>query len=111
MIRTDVFTPSRFTSEGKIKVNGKEVAYHTVCEDNMFYDEEGKAIASMFTYSYFRDGVKDPEKRPVIFAFNGGPGTSSMMVHVGFVGPTRLKYSNEIDEDGTPLPPYESCDN
>ena len=111
MIRTDVFTPSRFTSEGKITVNGKEVAYHTVCEDNMFYDEEGKAIASMFTYSYFRDGVEDPEKRPVIFAFNGGPGTSSMMVHVGFVGPTRLKYSEEIDEDGTPLPPYESCDN
>ena len=112
MIRTDVFTPSRFTSEGnKLKVNGKEFTYHTVCEDNVFYDEEGKAIASMFTYSYFRDGVKDLEKRPVIFAFNGGPGTSSMMVHVGFVGATRLKYAEEIDEDGTPLPPYKSCDN
>ena len=112
MIRTDVFTPSRFTSEGnKLKVHGKEFTYHTVCEDNVFYDEEGKAIASMFTYSYFRDGVKDPDKRPVIFAFNGGPGTSSMMVHVGFVGTIRLKYSKEIDEDGTPLPPYKSCDN
>ena len=112
MIRTDVFTPSRFTSEGnKIKVNGREVAYHTVCEDNVFYDEEGKAIASMFTYSYFRDGVKDPDRRPVIFAFNGGPGTSSMMVHTGFVGPTRLKYPEDIDDGATPLPPYESCDN
>ena len=112
MIRTDVFTPSRFTSEGnKIKVNGKVVNYHTVCEDTVFYDDEGKAIASMFTYSYFRDGVKDPDKRPVIFAFNGGPGTSSMMVHTGYVGPTRLKYADDVDEDGTPLPPYESCDN
>ena len=43
MIRTDVFTPSKFTSEGnKIKVNGKIVNYHTVCEDTVFYDEEGK---------------------------------------------------------------------
>lgn len=48
--------------------------------------------------------------RPVIFGFNGGPGTSSMMVHVGFLGPKRIKY-REVDDDSLPLPPCESCDN
>lgn len=110
MLRTDVFTPSRFTAEGSIELHGVKVPYHTVCEDNVFYDDEGKAIASLFSYSYFRSDVKDTSSRPVLFGFNGGPGTSSMMVHVGFLGTTRVKYG-EVDDAGLPLPPYESCDN
>ncbi len=111
VLKTDVFEPLRFTSEGQITVNGKPVPYNTVCEDNVFYDDDGKAIASMFTYSYFRSDVEDLEKRPVLFCYNGGPGTSSMMVHTGFVGPIRLKYPKNIDDPATPLPPYESVEN
>ena len=110
MLKTDVFTPSRFTSEGSITLRGAEVPYHTVSEDNIFYDDAGNPVASIFSYSYFRSDVEDVTSRPVLFAFNGGPGTSSMMVHVGFLGPKRVKYG-EVDEDGLPLPPYESCDN
>lgn len=110
MLKTDVFSPSRFTSEGRIELRGVKVPYHTVCEDNVFYDDDGKAIASIFSYSYFRSDVEDVTARPVMFGFNGGPGTSSMMVHVGFLGPKRIKYG-QVDADGLPLPPYESCDN
>lgn len=110
MLKTDVFTPSCFTSEGTIELRGVKVPYHTVCEDNVFYDDEGKAIASIFSYSYFRSDVEDTKNRPVMFCFNGGPGTSSMMVHVGFLGTKRIKYG-PVDDDGLPLPPYESCDN
>ncbi len=110
MLKTDVFTPSRFTGEGSITLRGAKIPYHTVSEDNVFYDDEGKPIASIFSYSYFRSDVEDLKSRPVIFAFNGGPGTSSMMVHVGFLGTKRVKYG-EADDDGLPLPPYESCDN
>ncbi len=112
LLRTDVFEPLRFTSEGnKLTVNGKSLTYNTVSEDNVFYDDDGKAIASMFTYSYFRTDIEDNTNRPVIFCFNGGPGTSSEMVHTGYVGPTRLKYAKDIDDPATPLPPYESVDN
>lgn len=112
MLKTDVFTPSRFTSEGSIMLRGQKVPFHTVCEDNVFYDDEGKAIASIFSYSYFRSDVQDTASRPIIFAFNGGPGTSSMMVHVGFLGTTRVKYDDsDIDGETIPLPPYPSCDN
>ncbi len=111
MLRTDVFAPSRFTGEGSITLRGVKVPYHTVSEDNVFYDDEGKPIASLFSYSYFRSDVKDAKSRPVLFGFNGGPGTSSMMVHVGFLGTKRVKYPEDIDDEGTPLPPYEACDN
>ena len=112
MLKTDIFTPSRFVGEGTVTLRGVKVPYHTVSEDNVFYDDEGKPIASIFSYSYFRSDVatEDLKSRPVIFGFNGGPGTSSMMVHVGFLGPKRVKYG-EVDQDGLPLPPYESCDN
>ncbi len=110
MLKTDVFTPSRFTGEGSITLRGVNVPYHTVSEDNVFYDDDGKPIASIFSYSYFRSDVEDVKSRPVLFGFNGGPGTSSMMVHVGFLGTKRVKYG-EADDDGLPLPPYESCDN
>ncbi len=111
MLRTDVFTPSRFTGQGVITLRGGKVPYHTVSEDNVFYDDEGKVIASIFSYSYFRSGVENTKSRPVLFAFNGGPGTSSMMVHAGFLSTRRIKYNDNIDDDGTPLPPYEFCDN
>ncbi len=111
MLRTDIFTPSRFTGKGSITLRGVNVPYHTVSEDNVFYDDEGKAIASIFSYSYFRSDVEDPKSRPVLFGFNGGPGTSSMMVHVGFLSTKRIKYNEDIDYEGTPLPPYEFVDN
>ncbi len=111
MLRTDVFAPSRFTGKGSITLRGVEIPYHTVSEDNVFYDDEGKPIASIFSYSYFRSDVEDTKSRPVLFGFNGGPGTSSMMVHVGFLGAKRVKYGEDVDDDGIPLPPYESCDN
>ncbi|QOR36861.1 hypothetical protein IMX26_08655 [Clostridium sp. 'deep sea'] len=110
MLKTDIFTPSRFTGEGSIILRGQEIPYHTVSEDNVFYDDEGKALASIFSYSYFRSDVEDTKSRPVLFGFNGGPGTSSMMVHVGFLGTKRVKYG-EADDGALPLPPYESCDN
>ena len=102
------FKPTYFTSNGKFMLNGEEIAYHTVSQDNVFYDIEGKPIASIYSFSYFRDGV-DPTHRPVVFAFNGGPGSASMYVHAGFFGVKRMKY--EETDRITSLPPYEVIDN
>lgn len=104
------FAPSCFTSEGSVELRSGRVPYRTVCEDNVFYNKEGKPIASIFSYSYFRADVKDPASRPVLFGFNGGPGASSMMVHVGFLGTKRMKYFPDPDCPTT-LPPYEAVDN
>ena len=63
------FVPKKFESDHVITLGGKEIAYHTVCEDNVFYDNAGKAIATLFSYSYFNKTDTNPN-RPVIFAYN-----------------------------------------
>lgn len=107
MYKTETFSPLNFTAGGTISLNNNVVSYHTVCEDNVFYNEEGKAIASIFSYSYFRSDVDNAEQRPVLFCFNGGPGTSSMMLHVGLLGPYRTKYSDDPDNPSL-LSPYDN---
>ncbi len=114
MFRTECFKPedfkpARFKSDHVIRLDGKEIPYHTVSEDNVFYDKDGKPIASIFSYSYFRSDVDDTKNRPVIFAFNGGPGSSSMYVHAGFLGTRRITYG-EPDRP-TAFGPYEVIDN
>lgn len=103
------FIPARFESDGEIELRGRRIPYHTVSEDNVFYDKSGKPLASIFSYSYFRSDVADASERPVVFGFNGGPGSSSMHVHAGFLGTTRLVY--EETDRATSLPPYKSMDN
>ncbi len=108
-IKPEEFVPARFESEGTITLKGKKIPYHTVSEDNVFYNKDGKPIASIFSYSYFRSDVKDTANRPVIFAYNGGPGSSSVYVHVGFLGTRRVVYG-EPDRP-TAFGPYEVIDN
>lgn len=107
--KAENFVPARFESKGKITLKGKSIPYHTVSEDNVFYNNEGKPIASIFSYSYFRSDVKDTSKRPVIFAYNGGPGSSSMYVHAGFLGARRITYGKP--DRPTSFGPYEVIDN
>lgn len=102
------FEPKRFESDGELTLHGEVVKYHTVSEDNVFY-EDGAPIATIFSYSYFRKDVEDLDSRPVVFCFNGGPGSSSMYVHAGFFGAKRIDYG-EVDRE-TSLPPYTVKDN
>ena len=108
-MKADEFKPARFEANGKITLRGKEIPYHTVSEDNVFYNKDGKPIASIFSYSYFRTDVEDTTNRPVIFGYNGGPGSSSMYVHAGFLGTRRLAYG-EPDRPSA-FGPYEVIDN
>ena len=103
------FEPKRFESDHTITLRGKEIEYHTVCEDNVFYDNAGKPIATLFSYSYFNKSDPNPN-RPVIFGYNGGPGSCSMYVHAGFFGTKRVKYEDPVDRP-TSLGPYEVIDN
>ena len=90
MYKTEKFTPAdfkpqRFESDGTITLRGETIPYHTVSEDNVFYNNEGKPIASIFSYSYFRSDVEDPTSRPVLFGFNGGPRPKGSKPGDGFI--------------------------
>lgn len=71
-------------------------------------DEGEKPKATIFYIAYELDGIEDVTKRPVTFSFNGGPGSSSVWLHLGVLGPKRVS----LDEEGKPFPPpYQLVDN
>ncbi len=71
-------------------------------------NSEEKPIARFGYTAYTLDGVKDPSHRPVTFAFNGGPGSSSIWLHMAVLGPKRV-----VVNDGgyAPPPPVQLVDN
>ena len=104
------------TSKHKIRINGENIAYTVSCGTVVLKEdsekdgnrEADKPRATVFFIAYTRDGIKDPAKRPLTFSFNGGPGSSSVWLHLGVLGPKRVK----LDNDGNaPPPPYQLVDN
>jgi carboxypeptidase C (cathepsin A) len=67
-----------------------------------------KPKAKIFFVAYTLDDVADPAKRPITYLFNGGPGSSSMWLHMGSVAPRR---ANLTAEGEAPPPPYQLVDN
>jgi carboxypeptidase C (cathepsin A) len=74
--------------------------------------QTGETEAQMFFMAYTlvcnADGKWDPAKRPLMFSFNGGPGSSSVWLHLGALGPKRVKMQ---DDGGLPAAPYELVPN
>jgi carboxypeptidase C (cathepsin A) len=96
------------TTQHTVTINGQAIAYTARTGTIVMRDEEGKDRASFFFVSYTRDGG-DPGKRPVTFTFNGGPGSSSVWLHMGAFGPRRVVYRD--DEGHAAVPPYRLTDN
>jgi carboxypeptidase C (cathepsin A) len=77
-------------SHGSTVVNGRTINYTATPGTLTIRDDEGNATASMFYVAYTVDQPKGAPQRPVTFAFNGGPGSSTMWLHMGSFGPQRL---------------------
>jgi len=106
---TGEFKESRFTSEGRVTLRGAEVAYRVVAEDTVLCGADEKPAASIFSFSYLRSGMPQGAPRPVMFVYNGGPGSASMWLHLGLFAPRRLKLDDPLNPPTTP--PYSLEDN
>jgi len=82
-------------------IAGEEINYTATAGTLLLKTDDEKPKASIFYVAYMRDGVEDVAHRPLTFAFNGGPGSSSVWLHLGLLGPQRVL----MDEEGGPLPP------
>jgi carboxypeptidase C (cathepsin A) len=89
-------------------VNGEAIPYTATAGTYLLKDEEGKPKATIFYVAYTRDGVAKIEDRPITFSFNGGPGSSSVWMHLGMLGPRKVKMN---DDGSVPPPPYRLEDN
>jgi carboxypeptidase C (cathepsin A) len=103
------------TTKHSVRIGGRTVKY-TVTTGTMVMKEEvndkdgeiEKPRAQIFFTAYTRDDVKDKAKRPITFSFNGGPGSSSVWLHLGVLGPRRVALT---DEGEMPKPPFQLTDN
>jgi len=68
----------------------------------------GETEARIFYMAYTLDGAGERQQRPLMFSFNGGPGSSSVWLHLGALGPKRTRM---LDDGAMPPPPYQLVDN
>jgi carboxypeptidase C (cathepsin A) len=91
-------------------IGGVELSYSVTTGRLPLKNDKGEIEAQIFFMAYtrdFPDGAK-PADRPLMFSFNGGPGSSSVWLHLGAVGPKLAA----MNPDGTlPPPPYPIVDN
>jgi len=88
-------------STHEVVIAGTNVPYRATAGRMILKEEEGKKQASVFFVAYTRSDATDASKRPIVFAFNGGPGSSSVWLHLGSLGPRRV----EMTDEGMPYPP------
>lgn len=85
-----------------IEIGGETIRYTATAGLMPLEDKSGKEQAQMFFVAYVADGRQNG-RRPVTFAFNGGPGASSVWLNLGGLGPKRVPTSNLKPSP----PPYE----
>jgi carboxypeptidase C (cathepsin A) len=102
-----VIVDSAVTTKNTITIKGQVVPYTAKAGTLPVWDDDGKPIASVFYTYYERSDVKDRASRPLVISFNGGPGTPSVWMEIGYTGPRILN----IDDEGYPVEPYGLRDN
>ena len=110
--KTPVPEDTQSITKHSMTIDGKKLDYTVTTGTLVLHEEDEekgeKPKASIFYIAYTLDDVEDPASRPLTFSFNGGPGSSSVWMHMGMLGPKRVL----LDDEGMPFPPpYKLVDN
>jgi carboxypeptidase C (cathepsin A) len=93
---------SSVATRHQVAINGKTISYTATAGCIPVWDEDGRPVAGVF-YTYFeRNDVPDKSTRPLVISFNGGPGSPSAWMEIGYTGPGML----HVDDEGYPVQPY-----
>lgn len=91
--------PRSFETRHRGEFGGRDVAYRCIAGEIHVEDKDAKPRASLFSFSYLADPRdNDSTQRPVTFVFNGGPGSASLWLHMGAIGPRIVR----TPSDGNP---------
>ena len=101
--------PANFTltQTDEVTIRGESVPYRVTTGTQPVFGEEDVAIAALHYTFYERTDVDDTARRPIFISFNGGPGSGSLWMHLGYTSPKLLV----IDDEGFPVQPYGVRDN
>ena len=100
--------PEKFVTKHSVKIEGKVINYTATAGTLILRNEKDEPIAAFGYTAYTKDGEIDMSKRPITFSYNGGPGSSSMWLHMGIMGPRRVVV-NDPQPNGSA--PYRIEDN
>lgn len=118
----EVFKPEAVTNSGTVNVGGAQIDYQSVAgtlvvhpkgwddavpPDKQIEEHNPTAVASMFYVAYFKQ-VTNTTTRPLLFLYNGGPGSSTVWLHMGAFGPRRVITADDFH---TPAAPYQIVNN
>jgi len=90
-----------------VTIRGQRVPYRATAGTQPVWNDRGEPIASLFYTYYERTDVSDRASRPLVVSFNGGPGSASVWMHIGYTGPKMVR----VDPEGFPVQPYGVRDN
>ncbi len=95
-----VKTPVVSVTQHSGTFNGQKIKYQATAGETHLKNKKGDVTAAIFSTSYVKTGVKDKTKRPVFFVYNGGPGSSSVWLHMGAFGPKKIVIPSDAQDDG-----------
>lgn len=75
---------------------GQRLRYEAVVEEIFVPDRQGRPAASLVSFSYLQRQPRPEPVRPVLFVFNGGPGSSSIWTHFAMLGPRQVRFADPL---------------
>jgi carboxypeptidase C (cathepsin A) len=100
--------PEQSVTQHSVAIGGVPIAYTATAGTLIVRNQKDEPWASIGYIAYVRKDAGAAARRPITFAYNGGPGSSSIWLHMGVLGPKRVVTS---DAAPTPPPPYQVVDN
>ena len=91
-----------------LPIGDRHIEYYSTCGMMPIKNEDGEIEANFFFTAYTLGSAEGDRRRPLMFSFNGGPGSSSVWLHLGGLGPKRVRM---LDDGAMPQPPFETIDN
>mgnify|MGYP006190288173 CR=1 FL=1 len=86
----------QFVTQHSVTIGGESIAYTAKAGQIVLHDDtDGKPKLAMFYTAYLRDKVTSLRDRPLIFMWNGGPGSASIWLHMYSVGPRRIVFEGD----------------
>jgi len=108
--------PGDAVTQSSIVIDGATIEYTVRAGTLPIADADGNTLAEVFYISYSKNGVTNVSERPLLFSFNGGPGSASIWMHIGLLGPRRVRLGSGggVNRDRSLarlVPPAEMIDN
>jgi carboxypeptidase C (cathepsin A) len=104
------YAEERHESHGSITLAGKRIDYTAVAGTLMIEDSKDEPGAMMSYVAYLRNGVGGAAERPIVFLYNGGPGSATLWLHMGAFGPKRVVVGDATRGPPAPYPLVDNAD-